>query len=92
MPSSRQGLHAKTQCLLEDEATLISVEEYMTGAGKLATRAGLATAVSDYWSSVDRNANADNDDDDTTGHTQTQIDRGLSERTASEGMKRRVIT
>jgi hypothetical protein len=48
IPSSRQGLHAKTQCLLEDEGTLIAVEEYMTRAGKLPTRAGLVKAVSDY--------------------------------------------
>jgi hypothetical protein len=91
--SSKQGLHAKTQCLLEDKDTLIAVEEYMIGGGKLATRAGLAQAVTEYWSRLDRHAGEDRDSDETTsGPRQAQIDRGLSERTASEWMTRRGLT
>jgi hypothetical protein len=87
IPSRRQGVHSKTQCLLEDAGTLIAVQEYMTGAGKLASQAGLAKAVTDYWSSLDRNIDGYNTT--RTGPSKAQIDRGLSERTPREWMKRR---
>jgi hypothetical protein len=59
----------------------------MTGAGKLASQAGLGKAVTDYWSSLDGNIDAYNTT--RTGPSKSQIDRGRSERTPRECMKRR---
>jgi hypothetical protein len=49
IPQSQQGRNAKTICMLEDEGTLMAVEEYMTGEGKLATALGLANAITEHW-------------------------------------------
>jgi hypothetical protein len=72
--------------MLEDEGTRRVVEEYMTAAGELASSQGLAKAVSDYWASLDSDAE---ENDHTLGPTREQREKGLSIRTAHEWMNRR---
>jgi hypothetical protein len=83
---SKQDLHAKTPCMLEDDGTLKAMEEYMTRAGELASSQGLSKAVSDYWSSLYSDAD---ENDHTPGASQAQIAKGLLDGTAREWISRR---
>jgi hypothetical protein len=94
IPMSKQDLHAKTPCMLENDCTLKAMEEYMTRAGELGSS---QKAVSDYWSSLFRcrrkrrhiGGQSSSNRERTIGRHGTQVD--MPQRLSLEGSGRNTV-